>query len=202
MLLQTFVDEDAKETTTHSTQYLYFPRRVCHLFSSRLVWKGHRENPRPVAYVLGKGPSRIIVPPFARIEVSERDGNARSGRPGPRDGRDGNAVDFVDGILMLLFTSSSNSKAAETPTTTTLQTTTTTILSATFVEHHKNSFSMADFYGDHHLLRIKPTKECDEPLFFCRGKGDFDNIIIKTTTKETPKKALLCLSQKGKKIWL
>ena len=160
-----------KKPTTHSTQYLYFPRRVCHLFSSRLVWKGHRENPRPVAYVLGKGPSRIIVPvPFARIEVSERDGNARSGRPGPRDGRDGNAVDFVDGILMLLFTSS-NSKAAETPTTTTTLQTTTTTIAATFVERHKNSFtSMADFYGDHHHRASNPQRSVMNPFFLSRKR--------------------------------
>ena len=159
-----------KKPTTHSTQYLYFPRRVCHLFSSRLVWKGHRENPRPVAYVLGKGPSRIIVPLFARIEVSERDGNARSGRPGPRDGRDGNAVDFVDGILMLLFTSS-NSKAAETPTTTTTLQTTTTTIAATFVERHKNSFtSMADFYGDHHHRASNPQRSVMNPFFFVEEK--------------------------------
>ena len=97
MLLQTFVDEDAKETNdAFNTQYLYFPRRVCQLFSSRLVWKGHRENSRPVAYVLGKGGLRIIVRVVVRVEVSERDGHARSGRPGPRDGRDdGIAVDFM-----------------------------------------------------------------------------------------------------------
>ena len=96
--------EDAKDiafavfvaySTLYTIKYLYFPRRVCHLFSSRLVWKGHRENPRPVAYVLGKGRLLRILIVLVRVEVSERDGHARSGRPGPRDGRDGIAVDFM-----------------------------------------------------------------------------------------------------------
>lgn len=99
--------EDAKDiafavspySTLYTIKYLYFPRRVCHLFSSRLVWKGHRENPRPVAYVLGKGRLLRILVLVVRVEVvSERDGHARSGRPGPRDGRDGIAVDFMSAI--------------------------------------------------------------------------------------------------------
>ena len=93
-------------SVVYTQQYLYFPRRVCHLFSSRLVWKGHRENSRPVAYVLGKGGLRILS--VVRVEVSERDGHARSGRPGPRDGRDGIAVDFMSAIFVMMMPTSSS----------------------------------------------------------------------------------------------